>query len=68
VCINVFLRACSACVRVHMRLGMRIQAHVSARACVHACMCLFASVCMWLPAMLECACVCTSHGGRGSSD
>jgi hypothetical protein len=43
-----------------------IQAHVSACACVRACMCLYASACMWLPVLIECACVHMSHGGRGS--
>jgi hypothetical protein len=56
-------------------------AHSSARVslcmcvsmCVRTCMCLYASACVWLPALLECvyvSCVCMSRGGRGrgSSD
>jgi hypothetical protein len=70
--VDVCLRECSACMRLHVdtRLRLLIQARVSACACVHAYMCLYASACMRFPVLLERACVfvavCMSYGRRGS--
>ena len=63
MCVSVCVCCMRACASA---LAVAHSSAQSACACVRACMCLYASECMWLPALLECACVCMSHGGRGS--
>jgi hypothetical protein len=51
---------------VDTHLQLRIQARMSACACMRA---YYANACTWLPVLLNvhvCACVCMSHGGRGA--